>query len=313
MRWSFSGARAFRQCQRSWFFKTCAANARAKDPNRGEAYILSKLQSVSAWRGKLVDRIITQELLVALRRRQKITKSQLLATARSCFDRELDFAMSHRIREPGIKLSENDAVAAFRAIEYGEGVADEQIAQAWRDIETAIDNLFKMESLRCALKAASYVVAQRSLQFELAGVTVVAVPDVIAFHQEGPPLIIDWKVHAGGARDYRLQLALYALALSRCTPHRDFPLSLAGLLPAEFRLLEAQLLLGIEHEYVLNATDFDELEDYVAASATEMLAATAGAKNGELRAEDFAVTEWPELCQRCAFQKICWEKANGGA
>src|SRR5205823_1418673 len=74
MRWSFSAARAFRQCQRSWFFKTCAANARAKDPKRREAYILSKLQNVSGWRGKLVDRIISQELVEALRRRQKITK-----------------------------------------------------------------------------------------------------------------------------------------------------------------------------------------------------------------------------------------------
>jgi hypothetical protein len=313
MRWSFSAARAFRQCQRSWFFKNCAANARAKDPKRREAYILSKLQSVAGWRGKLVDRIISQELVAALRRRQKITKPDLIATARSYFDRELDFALRHRVRDPGLKLSEADAVAAFRAIEYGEGVPEEQIAQAWQDIDTAIDNLFKMARLRSALNAASYLIAQRSLQFELAGVTVVAVPDVIAFHQDAPPLIVDWKVHATGSRDYRLQLALYALALARCTPHRDFPASLGSFAPAEFHLLEAQLLVGIEHEYVLNATDFDELEDYVAVSTAEMLAATDGLANGDLCAEDFAVTEWPELCHRCVFQKICWEKADGRA
>ena len=273
-------------------------------------YLLSKLQSVSGWRGKLVDRILSEKLVLALRRGQRITKTDLCATARACFDRELDFALHHRIHEPGLKPSKNDAFAAFRAIEYGESIRQEEIAQAWQDIETAIDNLFKMDGLRAALKCASYVVAQRSLQFELAGVTVVAVPDVIAFNEEAPPLIVDWKVHSFGARDYRLQLALYALALARCTPHRDFPPVLAKFEPMDYRLVEAQLLLGIEHEYALDSADFEELEDYVAASATEMLAATVGLKNGHLRAEDFAVTEWPNLCQRCSYQKICWEKAD---
>lgn len=313
MRWSFSAARAFRQCQRSWFFKNCLASAVAKDRRRRTAYLLSKLQSVSGWRGRLVDRILSERLVLALRRGQRITKADLRTAAKVCFDRELDFAINNRIHEPGLELSKNDAVAAFRAIEYGDGIRQEEISQACQDIQTAIDNLFKMDGLRAALKRASYVVAQRSLQFKFAGVSVVAVPDVIAFNEEAPPLIVDWKVHSFGTRDYRLQLALYALALSRCTPHRDFPPSLTDFTPTDYRLVEAQLLSGIEHEYALDSADFDELEDYVAASATEMLAATDGLKNGDLRAEDFAVTEWPNLCQRCAYQKICWEKADEAA
>lgn len=311
MRWSFSAARAFRQCQRSWYFKNCVASAVAKDPDRRAAHLLSKLQTVSSWRGELVDRILSQDLVLALRRGRKITKADLCAAARTRFDRELDFALKHRIHEPGLKLSENDAVAAFRAIEYGEVVPGEEIAQAWQEIEIAIDNLFKMDGVRAALKCASYVVAQRPLQFKLAGVTVIAVPDVIAFSNGAPPLIVDWKVHAFGTRDYRLQLAIYAMALARCAPHVDFPHGLAEFEPTDFRLIEAQLLVGTEHEYTLDAVDFDELEDYVAASATEMLAATAGLKNGDLSAEDFAVTEWPDLCQRCSYQKICWEKTDG--
>ncbi|MFB3779526.1 MAG: PD-(D/E)XK nuclease family protein [Bryobacteraceae bacterium] len=313
MRWSFSAARSFRQCQRGWFFKTCFANARAKDPDRREAHLLSKLQSVSGWRGKLVDRIISEQLVEALRRGQKITKSDMVAVARATFDRELDFALHHRIREPGMKLSENDSLAAFRAIEYGENVSETETARAWQDVQTSLDNLFRMEGTRSALKRATYVIAQRSLQFELAGVTVMAVPDIVAFHKEAPPLIVDWKVHTSGARDYRLQLALYAMALSRCRPHRDFPPTLAKFQPTEFRLTEVQLLVGVEHEYLLDATDLEELEDYIAASATEMLAATAGVKNGDLDPEDFPATEWAELCQRCAFKKVCWENADGRA
>ncbi len=313
MKWSFSAARAFRQCQRSWFFKTSVANGRAKDELRREAYLLSKLQSVSGWRGGLVDRILSRDLVGALRARRKVSKAGLLAIAKSQFDRELAFALAHRIREAGFSPGDDECAAAFHAIEYGQPVSEEEVAQAWHDVETAIENLFKMERVRGTLKAAAYLVAQRSLQFAFAGVTVVAVPDVIAFYDSAPPLIVDWKVQVTGSRDYRLQLALYALALSRCKPHRDFPPSLCTVTPEDIRLLEAQLLTGAEHEYVLTAADFEEIEDYIAASASEMLAARAGLGNGELRPEDFAVTQWPDVCQRCGFRKICWEAVDGRA
>jgi len=311
MRWSFSSARAFRQCQRGWFYKTCLASARAKDPERRAAYLLSKLQTVSAWRGKLVDRVLSQELVGALRRGEKPTKGYLISVAKKCFDSELEFALAHRIREPGAGVSSVASMPAFRAIEYGEVVTETETATAWQDVEAAIENLFKMDNLRAALKTASYLVAQRSLQFELAGVTVIAVPDVVAFRQDQPPFIVDWKVHAFGTRDYRLQLALYAMALARCNPHRDFPRR-PPFESKDVRLIEAQLLAGLEHEYRLDERDFDELEDYVAASATEMLAATAGLKNGDMNAEDFAVTEWAELCQKCVFKRVCWEKPPDG-
>jgi len=72
------------------------------------------------------------------------------------------------------------------------------------------------------LWAASRCIAQRPLQFVSFGVKVKAIPDLIAFYADAPPLIIDWKVHARGSYGYRSQLALYALALARCRPHRDF-------------------------------------------------------------------------------------------
>lgn len=66
MRWSYSASRSFRQCQRQWFFKNIVASARANEPLRRRAYLLSKLQSVSAWRGKVVDDIISKTLVPSL-------------------------------------------------------------------------------------------------------------------------------------------------------------------------------------------------------------------------------------------------------
>ena len=59
MRWSYSSSRSFKQCQKQWFFKNVVASAKSKDPFRRRAYMLSKLQSISAWRGKIVDDVIS--------------------------------------------------------------------------------------------------------------------------------------------------------------------------------------------------------------------------------------------------------------
>jgi hypothetical protein len=49
--WSISDSKTFRRCQRQWFYKSIAGNAKAADPVRHRLYLLSKLQSISAWRG----------------------------------------------------------------------------------------------------------------------------------------------------------------------------------------------------------------------------------------------------------------------
>lgn len=70
MIWSFSDSRTFDRCQRQWYFGEVVANAVAKAPVRHEAYLLSKLQSVSAWRGQVVDSTIGSVLVPALNERR---------------------------------------------------------------------------------------------------------------------------------------------------------------------------------------------------------------------------------------------------
>jgi len=84
-------------------------------------------------------------------------------------------------------------------------------------------------------------------------------------------LIIDWKVHSKGSCSSRSQLALYALALARCQPHKDFPSPSHIGDPAELRLLEVQLLTGQQRFYRLGDEDIAAVEDLIAASADEML------------------------------------------
>jgi hypothetical protein len=314
MIWSYSSARMFRQCQFQWFLKTKVANAKAKDPIRREVYLLSKLQSVWAWRGRVVDQLLGTEIMKALDSRRPVRLDDLLHKARSSFALQADFARQHRMREPGMSLTKAGAAfAAWHAIEYAEPITDAEIEMAWHDVELALQNLCAMTELWNRLWTAARCIAQRPLQFESFGVKVKAIPDLIAFYADAPPLIIDWKVHTRGSYGYRSQLALYALALARCRPHRDFPSPSHIGDPTELRLLEVQLLTGQQRFYRLCDEDIATVEDFIAASADEMLLAGGDQSSYDLHAADFAVTRSPEVCQRCVFRKLCWEMPHNGA
>ena len=104
--WSFSTNRLFKQCQRQWFYKSKFASALAKkDPERREAYLLSKLGSVQTWRGKLVDKIIEDTLVPVFRMRRVPKLGSVLDDAMTRFDRQLRFGMAHHLRDPGFKAS----------------------------------------------------------------------------------------------------------------------------------------------------------------------------------------------------------------
>jgi len=306
--WSFSKSRAFDRCQRSWFYDTIFGNGVAKDENRHEIYLLSKLQTISAWRGSIVDKAIETSLVPALKSGRAGSLQLCVARARQLFDAQRTFALRHGLRDDGLKPSKaGDEFAAFLAVERGEEISDEEFTTAWEEIEQALHNLFGMTDLLNDLRQAEFIMTQRALQFKHGDVTVKAVPDLVAFYRSRPPLIVDWKVHFFGARDYWLQLATYTLALARCSPHKDFPRSFRAGEATAVRLLEVQLLTNRLREHELDDNEIARVEDHIAASASRMTLAVDGKKCNDLSASDFPVTSYPDSCQGCPFRKPCWE------
>jgi hypothetical protein len=309
MIWSFFASRTFRKCQRQWCFNKLVANANAKNPLQHEAYLLSKLQTVAAWRGSIVDLAITKRLIPALANGWPLSLSKTLGYARSVFDSQLTFAMKNRMREPGVSATKaGDQYAALYAIEYEQTIDDKDISQAWRDVEDALRNVFAMRDLHIILREATKLMPQRPITFPHFGFTVKAVPDLVAFFDGAPPLIVDWKVHTFGSQDYRLQLALYAVALTRCKPHSDFPPELSRYGSTDIRLLEAQLLTNQQRQYKLTQDDIDDIDNYIAESSIEMTLASDGPSQKAVDPFAFPVTDYPETCERCMFRKLCWEE-----
>jgi PD-(D/E)XK nuclease superfamily len=306
MGWSFSGARQFQYCRRAWFFKSHIANSRARAGTlEHETYILSKLQTIQAWRGSLVDHVISTTIIPEFRRGVRPHLPLALAAARRLFETQLTFAREHRIREAGMTATKaGTAFAAFYDTEYGIQITEEQLASAWNDIGTSLTNLFEIAHLSKALSTAAVLVPQRTLMFDRFGTRIVARPDLIGFRATKPPFIVDWKVQTSAPRDYRHQLATYAMALQHCKPHVDFPAS--GQSATSISLVEVQLLVGKLHVYRLNEDDLEDLDDYVGQSATQMTLALGSAPE-QRTIDDFPTTNNPDICLRCAFRKVCWE------
>lgn len=310
MRWSYSASRTFRQCQRQWYFKNIVANGRAKDPLRRRAHLLSKLQTLSAWRGQIVDDVISKVIVPAVNRGSPIMLSDVKALARDLYDRQLNFALEHPMNDPNLRVGEEgDDFCLLYSMEYGSRPTDEELDQAWCEVEQALANLYEMVPIRTALKTSKLVVAQRPLQVPLIdGITAFARPDVIAFQESAPPIIVDWKVHALAENDAWLQLATYAIVLSRCK-HKDFPDDF-DYPPERVRLLEVQLLTGLVREHALDIDLIEEAEDYAVDSAYEMHCLVDERKSVDVELEDFLPANSAETCQTCQFRSLCWEKVN---
>lgn len=309
--WSWSTSRIFQKCQRQWYYKTFVASHNAKDDRRREAYLLSKLQSVSAWRGSLVDDVIEKQIVPALRDHRSIDPSELLGYAWNLFNLQWEFAMQHRLRQPGFSVSgSGDSFAAFYAVEYGLEIKPEEREQAWSEVEKALRNLLEMDELLAKLRSATYLFAQHPLIFPLFDVNIRSVPDLIGFYHNEPPLIIDWKVSIFGTNDYRSQLGTYALALSRNNGRMEFPASASIYKPTDFGLFEVQLLTGQLREYSITETDIEEIESNIFHSAMQMFLAQSENADGQMRPFDFPVTGNPNHCQRCNFKSLCWKERN---
>jgi hypothetical protein len=310
MVWSVSTGKMFDRCQRQWFFKTHVASAKSNDKGRRLAYLLSKLQSVSAWRGNVVDHVLSKEVIPAIQHGEQVSAESAIASAMKLFDRQLAVAREHRIHEPGFKPSAlGDDFAAFYAIEYSGGVADEEVERAREEVKEAIKGFFSMENLLARLASARRLITQRHLFFSHADTKVRAVPDVIVFSDGHPPAIIDWKVHAFGRHDAWLQLAVYAAALTRTDTRLDYQVATDEFASEEIGLVEVQLLTRAIRRHRLSEEDVERADAYVARSAEAMALALGDSaeKACELPPDSFPAARYASACESCAYRRICWE------
>lgn len=306
--WTYSDAREIKKCQRRWYFGSILASGRAHDPKRRRAFFYSKLDSIDAWRGRIVDTVISRHIVPAWFDDDPDLKWSL-RIARRLFDSQLSFARTNRAATVDVKLGDvGEAFALLTDFEFADGPSNEALDKAWQDMEAALVYFWSHEPLQELLEKAEFLISQpRILHFSFGdGAKGKASPDLLLFQHGKAPTIVDWKVHAEGGNDAADQLATYAIALSRCKAHSDFPEPIKHE-PEAMNLIEAQLLLQRLKHYQLDTEAVSDMEAEMMRSAYEMEALVDNGDFSNLSPKDFATARDPSTCESCCFKKPCCE------
>ncbi|MEM2112054.1 MAG: PD-(D/E)XK nuclease family protein, partial [Candidatus Bathyarchaeia archaeon] len=278
---------------------------------RREAYMLKQLQSMYAWRGSLVDSVIHKLIVPKIRSKSLPSEDEVIDFSMKLMDKQLEFGKASKHRCPNVtKSKRNDEYCAFYEVEYNGGISEEALHEARQDVLTALRNLIHSDFLRKIMTNSTYVAAQRSLVFQFENTTISCTPDLLTFFNNAPPLIVDWKVHSFSNAESWLQLGVYAVALSRIEPHKDFPDGIKNQLndPINIRLVEYQLLKNKQREYSLSREDIADIYDYIFTSCTEINKLVNGKKHDSLDINQFQTARSPKTCETCQFKKLCWAK-----
>lgn len=314
MNWSYSAGRAFAGCPRRWFYRAVVAHHAAKDPVRRAAYLLGKLDSVWSWRGRLVDEVVSQRALPSLAAGRLPDLEALVAAARARFGAQLEFARLHRLSDPGLRPSQHPDFLALEGFEAGTPPTEAALADLWAGVETALANFLALTPLLERLLAARLLLPQRALAYAFTlpdgeRVTVRAVPDLLAFFRDAPPLVVDWKVSARAQVAHQEQLVGYALALQKSRGQPGLPRYPAG--AAATGLLEVQLLAGELREHPLTDADVREAEARTAASAGAMRALLRGRTKNDPDPHTVLPTTDLGRCGGCPYKPLCWAGETG--
>lgn len=311
MIWSISGYKQFNKCPRQWYYRNIVADARVKkDAYRREMTILSKLQTLDAWRGALVDDVISRLLVSAINRKYPIDKGYYLKEASKLFENQFEYGIFQKYRQSDSKLSGDENFAAFIKSDNGVEILNEEIEKAKNDIELALSNLLDDHDFITYLQSASHLVSQRTLTYPYDRFNVRAIPDLIAFFDNSPPHIFDWKVHTYGTNSYDEQLISYAAALYKVAhskPHVDFPLNIKDYQIYDYKLSEYQLLHKdrIKRDYEVTYERLEELGTKMSGSIMEMYMSGCHKKYSDLSPENFETTSFIENCINCPFKNNC--------
>lgn len=302
MKWSYSGYGTFRRCPRQWFYKTIFANSRAKDPLRQEASRLSKLENIQAWRGKIVDEVISYFIIPSI----ILKRPYDLLAARKKAEEIFDQQRTQRTAPDSKSPLGNRENGTFFEVEYGRPLNDETFTNARADVYVALQNFYDAKDVWALLNQARILIPQRPLSFKHRDILVRCVPDLIMFRSPQPPVIFDWKVNIHPARDYWLQLITGAIALTRCSHHKDWPSDEVHHGPHEIELQEVQLLTGKVITHRPSVEDIDDAEDVIMSSITDMQLTCTDENPTQLSPGDIPVTSNPSACEFCSFRKLCW-------
>lgn len=306
MKWSVSTTKLFQTCPRKYYYQQILADKNSDDPRAKEAYALKRLQNLYAWRGSLVDGVISRFIVPSINHREQIKADEIIAYARDLTRKELD-CVRESIVNGSIGQSNGNGNLGFFELEYGHDVNLDLINTLENDVVKSLQNLFNSSLFSEIKDSQSYLIAQRTLKFPFNNLTISCTPDLIVFSKNDPPKVVDWKVESI-FREHWLQLGIYGFALSKVSPHKDFPSKWHDFIknPKNIDLVEFQLLRNREQKYKINDDDLVDIEDYIHVTSSQITKLIGNSQPVDIN--QFPTAKSPETCLKCQYRKMCWRE-----
>jgi hypothetical protein len=116
--WSISKSKLFTKCQRKWYYYTLVASATSTDLLRKQAHQLKQLQSISAWRGTIVDNVIQHFVVPEIKKHNIPPQEGVLNFASELMDRQIAFGKQKKHLCEEISKSKCPDFCAFFDLEY---------------------------------------------------------------------------------------------------------------------------------------------------------------------------------------------------
>ena len=145
---SYSKWRMYKKCQRMWAYASVVGNGKAKDARRKGISILSSLQTLSAWRGEIVDYTISNYYIRQLNKDICPNFDEILKYARQLCRKRYDFAKAKKYWKEGLVKSKcKDEYSALFELEFGKDIPKKDFIKAWEEIEISLANFFADKEL----------------------------------------------------------------------------------------------------------------------------------------------------------------------
>ena len=302
MKWSVSTTKMFQYCPRKYYYQQIVADKKSDELRAKEAVYLKSLNNLYAWRGNLVDGIISRYIVPKINAKEELDERMVLLHAKELMNDNLE-CIKNRIGKTDVPTNS----FGFFELEYNRKITEDFVKKIEQDVTTSLKNLLASDLLKQIIDDQSYLIAQRTIRFSIDNLKITCTPDVIVFPKNDTPMIIDWKVESV-YREHWLQLGIYGYALSKIDPHKDFPYKWRDFIrdPKNIKLTEYQLLRNQQENYRIKEEDIIDMEDYIHVSSSKITRIIGDGKQFEIN--QFPTIENPDMCQRCQYQKLCWRE-----
>ena len=157
------------------------AHHNAKDVTRREAYLVSQLSSLDAWKGKLVHLALERYFVSSLQQGNLISCEDLIQKTLVLGRQQLEFARQRKYRETGItKTRVGDKYLALKIHEAEDNFWTDKIDKVFDEVRQCYQNLYNYHELIDFLtNKADWCETEFRLSFKLNGVNIVGEPDLL--------------------------------------------------------------------------------------------------------------------------------------